>query len=911
MNFVIFHFTAKMKLPKSTYASQSQIFSPFRAVGYVSNHVPFVLDVKGSESFVTTVVGKSFHIYNCSKLNLVFVGEVNPGEHDIVAIIAVTTNKTVVAAASQIYLYQRGKVVQTYTEHESDVQMLTSLGDYVISIDVQNNVNVWSHQTLETYLSFRLDLDTFKVTACVHPSTYLNKILFGSSQGKLQLWNIRTNTLVHEFAGWDEQVVVLEQAPAVDVIAVGLHSGRIQLHNFKYDKTLMTFYQEFGLVTSIAFRTDGPPIMATGSGGGHITVWDLEKREYKHTLYDAHTGTVTGVRFLQKQPLLVSSGSDNSLKIWIFDNPDGSGRLLKSRSGHSGPPTSCMFYGSYGNVILTSGQDRALRYTAIMRGEQCHEFSQGSLGKMSKKSGMQVEDLRLPPVTCLAACKSREDDWDNVVTCHVGMKQAVTWTTKKRSVGAQKLTVEGNTGDIACAVDISSCGNFVVVGYHSGDLHKFNIQSGHHRGVLKGHKGRIKGVSIDTANLMAVSTSADASIRFWDFKKCATTATVACHCPVVISKLHRESSLLAVAFDDFSMHMYDIDTQRLVRKLPSHTNVITDFSWSSDARWIVSVSMDGTVKVSDIPSSRLIDCFLVDSPATSCAFSPSGEFLVTTHQDNVGMYLWSNKVTYSGVHPTPLPNDYQPAAVLLPTTQTEVHEVTDEDAAAPQDEEEGMNTEEKDYKSPEQLASFLVTLSSMPESRWRSLMHLDLIKKRNKPKQPPKKPKAAPFFLPTISGLEMTFDTSQKDADDEEAASQSSRLLSSNNFSMDSLLNSILKTPHPKQADVVMETLMKLSPSEIDAEFRQLGVDGGGSDAHLAAFVSTLSELTKRGKDFEMVQSYVSLFLKLHGDAVGRDEQLRTACEELLTTIKNTWFHCEQMVNQSTCLVNYLRSATV
>jgi U3 small nucleolar RNA-associated protein 21 len=31
---------------------------------------------------------------------------------------------------------------------------------------------------------------------------------------------------------------------------------------------------------------------------------------------------------------------------------------------------------------------------------------------------------------------------------------------------------------------------------------------------------------------------------------------------------------------------------------------------------------------------------------------------------------------------------------------------------------------------------------------------------RNKPKQPPKAPKAAPFFLPTVAGVVPQFDTS-------------------------------------------------------------------------------------------------------------------------------------------------------
>ena len=88
---------------------------------------------------------------------------------------------------------------------------------------------------------------------------------------------------------------------------------------------------------------------------------------------------------------------------------------------------------------------------------------------------------------------------------------------------------------------------------------------------------------------------------------------------------------------------------------------------------------------------------------------------------------------------------------------------------------------ESDYKSPEQISSELVTLSLLPESRWKSLIHLDVIKvfscfefffpinffvfvslkMRNKPKEPPKAPKAAPFFLPTVAGVVPKFDTSE------------------------------------------------------------------------------------------------------------------------------------------------------
>ena len=45
------------------------------------------------------------------------------------------------------------------------------------------------------------------------------------------------------------------QAPAVDVLAIGLADGRIILHNLKHDKTVMDFKQDWGEVTALSFRT--------------------------------------------------------------------------------------------------------------------------------------------------------------------------------------------------------------------------------------------------------------------------------------------------------------------------------------------------------------------------------------------------------------------------------------------------------------------------------------------------------------------------------------------------------------------------------------------------------------------------------------------------------------------------------
>ena len=166
----------------------------------------------------------------------------------------------------------------------------------------------------------------------------------------------------------------------------------------------------------------------------------------------------------------------------------------------------------------------------------------------------------------------------------------------------------------------------------------------------------------------------------------------------------------------------------------------------------------------------MIDIFLVESPATSIALSPSGDFLASTHVDDLGIYLWSNKTMYSHVSLRPLSSNAIPTPTQLPTTRmTQLDEANDditEEAKVETDEpaEVKMLAEDVSEKCTP-LADGLVTLSSLPKSRWSNLLNLDVIKQRNKPVEPPKASKLAPFFLPTLPGLQPKFLPAEDDSE--------------------------------------------------------------------------------------------------------------------------------------------------
>lgn len=311
----------------------SKVFLPCRGLGYVSNHIPLqVRYIKSrKENLIVTCVGKSFHTYGISHFGLLSVSGLHPSD---IGCMTADTYHVYTACENVIYAWRRGtELKHVYRGHRKNIHLMIPFGAHLISVDESSSVKVWDIKAEVVYFELTFSATNFNISALLHPSTYINKILFASDKGEMQLWNINTAKLIYTFKSWKARITCLEQAPAIDVVAVGLSTGRIILHNLKFDETIMEFTQDWGLVTSISFRSDGHPIMATGSVAGHIVFWDLEERRVTSQLLAAHDDSVTGMVCLPNEPLILTSSPDNTLKLWIFDMTDGGARLLRIREG--------------------------------------------------------------------------------------------------------------------------------------------------------------------------------------------------------------------------------------------------------------------------------------------------------------------------------------------------------------------------------------------------------------------------------------------------------------------------------------------------------------------------------------------------------------------------------------------------
>jgi len=160
----------------------------------------------------------------------------------------------------------------------------------------------------------------------------------------------------------------------------------------------------------------------------------------------------------------------------------------------------------------------------------------------------------------------------------------------------------------------------------------------------------------------------------------------------------------------------------------------------------------------------------METQCTALAFSGTGEFLATTCAGQVGVNLWNNKTLFKHV-PTRHISEKEIASITAPTVSGEGgHNVID---GAFQDEDEGSE-DAAPALSLDQLSKDMMTLSVVPKSRWQTLIHLDLIKARNKPTEAPKLPEKAPFFLPSIDSTAGPSTTEEESID---SAAERSRIM--------------------------------------------------------------------------------------------------------------------------------------
>ncbi|KAG2020156.1 WD-repeat-containing protein [Coprinopsis cinerea AmutBmut pab1-1] len=925
---------------------EPRLFVPFRALGLITNHVPFVLQTRsfkgaseGPRIHILTCLGRSWALWEGGKMSLLFTG---PDAPELISGMAMDGNDVWVTSGPYLIKYLRGKEkLRIENPLGTPLAYITVLGSQILALTEDGSrMLIW--ETSTAILAATIEFEKgFTATSILHPATYLNKVLVSSNQGDMELWNIQSRTRIYKFASSEllstpttpllgqkhelgSAITALTQSPAIDVVGLGFASGEISVFDVRAVERLMRMYMEGGSVRALSFRSDGQPILASASSAGHIALWDLNAGgRLLHLVRGAHDGAVSSLEWVPGQPLLISSGEDNSVKQWLFDSPTSPPRLLKFRSGHHAPPHLIRYYGDDGKQLLTASRDRSLRCTSVVRDSRSFELSQGSLAKKATSLSIPLASLKFPPVTSMSYSSARAKDWDDILTGHTDETFARTWTMQSKRLGKHTFGFAEDTkgkgkpratlGSVKSTC-VTACGNFGIAASSTGQIHMWNMQSGIRRRTFqlgpcppevanrihgtnseKQKERAVTGLATDPLNTTLVACTMDGTVNFFDFKSANLEHTVVLPSTAVSLTLQRDSGLLAVVCDDMVVRIIDIETRKIVRELGGFRGRILDITFSPDSRWLVATSLDSIIRTFDIPTGRLIDAFKTSSVATTLSFSPTNDFLATAHVDSLGVYLWANRAQYTEVAFHGIVED-EVAEVSLPSVQG----TSEEEALNALAE---LTVQDKDvdvFSTPDQLDGELITLTLLPRSRWQTLLNLEVIQQRNKPKEPPKAPEKAPFFLPTLPGVEPRFAVEKKEAEPK----KSQRLVKAALDASTVFYQKLQEQAEDSDYEEFFNYAKTLSPAALDLEIRQLV-----TIESLAQFMHALAQRLRSHRDFEAVETFMNVFLRMHGEVLIANEELQKPMETLKEVHQSESKRVLELIASSLGTLGFVRDA--
>ena len=189
--------------------------------------------------------------------------------------------------------------------------------------------------------------------------------------------------------------------------------------------------------------------------------------------------------------------------------------------------------------------------------------------------------------------------------------------------------------------------------------------------------------------------------------------------------------------------------------------------------------------------------------------------------------------------------------------------------------------------------------------------------KRNKPKDPPKIPDSAPFFLPTVAGLDPVFDV--KEGDDNTEKDKKLQKRTTKMMDLSSFSELLLECASKGDYEPILSLLKEMGPSKIDAELRCLDIpltldDDGDSVTDedkpllLLYFLNAMEQGLKSRKDYELLISFLSLFLRTHMEILLKEPLLKDACIRVDRVVQDSWSSIESSFSQNLCIINFLRS---
>lgn len=424
----------------------------------------------------------------------------------------------------------------------------------------------------------------------------------------------------------DGGYVLAATHPNDSLVAYTHQRGRITLRNI-YGKKISLEIKHDQLITFLQFSIDGHYLLA-GSDDNTAIGWDL-KGNKKFTLL-GHTNDVTAGFFADHNTIITTS-LDGSVKHWTLSES-----IYHSLIGHQGAVTY-IDVDSTGKYLVSSGMDQTMRLWDLDTRKELDQVD-FSKNRMGVRYATFLNEREILGIT-----------WNNQAFIYtilskqlmfcVGHEGLIEWASNIGEViitaardgaikywnksGVELHSVVPSQSELL-SLDVSPVDSLIAVGDNDGIIYFYNVH-GQQLNRIQEHTRAVIYLDFSDDGKYLVSASQDGTAMIWDIvnmKLKARLDRIICapynDCTLISANFNTSSTEVVTTSSDRTIRLWDLEGN-FKTQLVGHTDKIIDAFYAPNDQVVYSYSEDKTLRLWDV-NGKEITTYAGHTGKINCAY---------------------------------------------------------------------------------------------------------------------------------------------------------------------------------------------------------------------------------------------------------------------------------------------------